>query len=81
MTINSRANTSASTQPRTVLRRADGSSIRVLVVDDESTLTDLLSMALHYEDWEVKTASTGQQALTIAREFRPDVVVLDIMLP
>lgn len=81
VTINSRANTSASTQPRTVLRRADGSSIRVLVVDDESTLTDLLSMALHYEDWEVKTAATGQQALAIAREFRPDVVVLDIMLP
>ena len=81
VTINSRANTSATTQPRTVLRRADGSSIRVLVVDDEATLTDLLSMALHYEDWDVKTASTGQQALTIAREFRPDVVVLDIMLP
>ena len=81
VTINSRANTSASSQPRTVLRRADGSSIRVLVVDDESTLTDLLSMALHYEDWEVKTAATGQQALTIARDFRPDVVVLDIMLP
>ena len=53
----------------------------MLVVDDESTLTDLLSMALRYEDWEVKTAATGQQALAIAREFRPDVVVLDIMLP
>lgn len=67
--------------PRVHLRRADGGSIRVLVVDDESTLTDLLAMALHYEEWDVKTASTGQQALALAREFKPDVVVLDIMLP
>jgi two-component system, OmpR family, response regulator len=81
VTINARANASAQNQPRTLLRRADGSSIRVLVVDDETTLTDLLSMALHYEDWDVRTASTGQQALATAREFRPDVVVLDIMLP
>jgi two-component system OmpR family response regulator len=66
-------------QPR--LRRADGSPVRALVVDDENTLTDLLSMALRYEGWEVKTASEGRQAITIAREFRPDVIVLDVMLP
>lgn len=77
--MNTRA--SADSRSRTVLRRPDGTAIRVLVVDDESTLTDLLSMALHYEDWEVKTASSGQQALQLSREFKPDVVVLDIMLP
>ncbi|WP_327063239.1 response regulator transcription factor [Leifsonia sp. Leaf336] len=81
VTINARAASGPSSQPRTLLRRADGSSIRVLVVDDEATLTDLLAMALHYEDWEVKTASNGQQALQLSREFKPDVVVLDIMLP
>ncbi len=81
VTINTRAAAGSSGQPRTLLRRADGSSIRVLVVDDEATLTDLLAMALHYEDWEVKTASNGQQALQLSREFKPDVVVLDIMLP
>ncbi|MCU1438186.1 MAG: DNA-binding response regulator [Naasia sp.] len=66
---------------RHVLRRADGSPVRVLVVDDEATLTDLLSMALRYEGWEVKTAADGRSALALAREFRPDAIVLDIMLP
>ncbi len=63
------------------MRRADGSPIRVLVVDDEPTLTDLLSMALRYEGWEVKTAADGRQAISLAREFKPDAIVLDIMLP
>ncbi|MWV49115.1 response regulator [Rathayibacter sp. VKM Ac-2803] len=66
---------------RTRLKRADGSPIRVLVVDDESTLTDLLQMALRYEGWEVRTAAEGRAAITITREFRPDVIVLDVMLP
>jgi two-component system OmpR family response regulator len=63
------------------LKHADGSPIRVLVVDDEPTLTDLLQMALRYEGWEVRTASDGRHALNLAREFRPDAIVLDIMLP
>lgn len=66
---------------RLPLHRPDGSPVRVLVVDDEPTLTDLLHMALRYEGWEIRCAATGRQALTIAREFQPDVVVLDIMLP
>ncbi|MEJ8281258.1 response regulator transcription factor [Pseudonocardia spirodelae] len=63
------------------LRRADGGPIRVLVVDDESTLSDLLSMALRYEGWEVRTAADGVTAVRHAREFRPDAIVLDVMLP
>ena len=55
--------------------------MRVLVVDDEPMLTDLLSMALRYEGWDVKLASDGQQAISVIRDFHPDVVVLDIMLP
>jgi two-component system OmpR family response regulator len=55
--------------------------VRVLVVDDEPSLTDLLSMALRYEGWDIKTAGDGAEALRTAREFRPDAVVLDIMLP
>lgn len=66
-------------QPR--LTRADGSPIRAVVVDDEDSLTDLLSMALRYEGWEVKLAADGKKALAVIREFRPDVVVLDVMLP
>jgi len=63
------------------LTRFDGSPIRAVVVDDEDSLTDLLSMALRYEGWDVKIASDGAAALSTIREFRPDVVVLDIMLP
>jgi two-component system, OmpR family, response regulator len=61
--------------------RADGPPVRVLVVDDEATLTELLSMALRYEGWEVRTAADGTAAVRAAREFRPDAVVLDVMLP
>ena len=63
------------------LRRADGSAVRVLVVDDESTLSELLSMALRYEGWDVRAAPDGLTAVRVAREFRPDAVVLDVMLP
>ena len=67
--------------PQARITRADGSPIRAVVVDDEDSLTDLLSMALRYEGWDVKLASDGQKALSVIREFRPDVVVLDVMLP
>ena len=63
------------------LTRADGSPIRAVVVDDEDSLTDLLSMALRYEGWDVRLASDGHKAISTIRDFRPDVVVLDIMLP
>jgi two-component system OmpR family response regulator len=63
------------------LRRTDGGPLRVLVVDDEATLTELLSMALRYEGWDVRTAGDGAAAVRGAREFRPDAVVLDVMLP
>lgn len=63
------------------LTHADGSPIRVLVVDDEASLTDLLQMALRYEGWEIRTAADGSSALATARDFRPDAIVLDIMLP
>ena len=63
------------------LQRADGTPVRVLVVDDESNLTELLSMALRYEGWEVRSAGTGTKAVRAAREFQPDAVVLDMMLP
>jgi two-component system, OmpR family, response regulator len=68
-------------QQAAALRRADGSPVRVLVVDDEATLSELLSMALRYEGWDVRTAADGSSAVRAAREFRPDAVVLDVMLP
>ncbi|MDI9893030.1 response regulator transcription factor [Microbacterium sp. IEGM 1404] len=54
---------------------------RVLVTDDEQMLTDLLSMALRMEGWEVRTAGSGFNALQAARDFEPDALVLDVMMP
>jgi two-component system, OmpR family, response regulator len=65
----------------TRLKRLDGSPVRVLVVDDEPNLTELLSMALRYEGWDVRTAGTGMAAVRAAREFGPEAVALDMMLP
>jgi two-component system OmpR family response regulator len=54
---------------------------RVLVVDDEPAITDLLSTALRYMGYEVSTARTGMAALDAASRTPPDLVVLDVMLP
>jgi two-component system OmpR family response regulator len=63
------------------MRRADGNPINVLVVDDEAVLAEMVSMALRYEGWNIATAGDGAAALESARLQRPDVVVLDVMLP
>ncbi|MEH3067357.1 MAG: response regulator transcription factor [Aeromicrobium erythreum] len=63
------------------LTRADGTPLRVLVVDDEPNIAELLMMALRYEGWDVRTAATGRDAVSTAREHAPDVIVLDWMLP
>ena len=57
--------------------RADGSPIRVLVVEDEPSLTGLLSMAMRYEGWDVTTANSGAHAVHEAQATRPDVIVLN----
>ena len=53
----------------------------MLAVDDELSICELLSMALRYEGWDVRTAENGAAAVRTARDFRPDAVVLDVMLP
>jgi two-component system OmpR family response regulator len=73
--------TSMNTAPGPDLQRADGSPVRVLVVDDEETLAELVSMALRMEGWEIRSAGSGNDAVRAARDFRPDAVVLDVMLP
>src|SRR3954470_15711534 len=54
---------------------------RVLVVDDEPSITDAVATALGYEGFDVSTAANGRDALARVEDFRPDLVVLDIMLP
>jgi DNA-binding response OmpR family regulator len=55
--------------------------VRVLVVDDEPLIVEMLTMGLSYEGFEVSVARTGFEALEEAQRTRPDLVVLDIMLP
>jgi two-component system, OmpR family, response regulator len=59
----------------------NGGRLRVLVVDDEPNILDVISMALRYEQFDVETAANGREALAGVREFRPHVILLDIMLP
>jgi two-component system OmpR family response regulator len=54
---------------------------RVLVVDDERSIVDAVATALRYEGFEVDEAGTGREALKAAETLRPDLIVLDIMLP
>jgi two-component system OmpR family response regulator len=76
--MDSMSRTQTSPEPIT---RPDGTAIRILAVDDESSLTELLSMAMRYEGWQVSTAASGIEAVKAAREVRPDAIVLDMMLP
>jgi len=54
---------------------------RVLVVDDEPNITELVALALRYEGFTVQTAATGRAAVATVPEFKPALVILDIMLP
>ena len=54
---------------------------RILVVDDEPNITELVAMALRYEGFDVKTATTGRSALNAVTQFSPALVILDVMLP
>jgi two-component system OmpR family response regulator len=54
---------------------------RILVVDDEPNIADLLSVALRFEGYDVVSAGTGTEALDLARSYRPNLVMLDVMLP
>ena len=59
----------------------ENSKYRVLVVDDEQSISDLIATGLRFVGFEVRTAANGAQALTAAEEFRPHAMVLDVMMP
>ncbi len=65
----------------TVPREAPARAPRVLVVDDERSIVDFIRLGLQYEGFQVQTAPDGQAALRLISEFKPHVVVLDVMMP
>lgn len=76
------ANTSGSIMAHLpLLRRSDGSRVRALVVDDEPALSEVVSAVLRLSGWDVMVAADGPSAVRLAQRFRPDVLVLDVMLP
>lgn len=60
---------------------AEANGARTLVVDDEPSILELLTSALRLSGFEVRGVDGGEAALRAAEEFRPDIVVLDVMLP
>lgn len=54
---------------------------RVLVVDDEPMIVELLDVSLRFQGFEVATAADGAQALDLARTFRPQALIVDVMMP
>src|SRR5207249_7858849 len=87
-----RRNGSTDLEPEFAERRTEGMNerdqmedqerpVRVLVVDDEPLIVEMLTMGLNYEGFEVSVARTGFEALEQAQRTKPDLVVLDVMLP
>lgn len=64
-----------------MIQSTEQATARVLVVDDEPNIADVISMALRYNDFEVATAGDGNEALNQVAGFRPDLIVLDVMMP
>jgi DNA-binding response OmpR family regulator len=54
---------------------------RVLVVDDEPNIVDVVTMALRFQGFAVESAGTGAEAIAAVSDFRPDLIVLDVMMP
>ena len=68
-------------QPHQNHQNVSAHDTRVLVVDDEANIADLIKARLEFQDFDVRTANDGATALEIAREFRPDAYILDVMMP
>ena len=59
----------------------DAAQYRILVVDDESTISDLIATSLKFVGFEVRTAANGAEALTVVEKFKPHAIILDVMMP
>ena len=71
----------ASESPQSYLRTSGDDPVRVLVVDDEPDLADMVATTLRFDGCRTATAGDADEAMRVARELRPDIAVLDVMLP
>ncbi|MES2628081.1 MAG: response regulator transcription factor [Bacteroidota bacterium] len=60
---------------------ADDNRFKILLVDDEEDIIDIIKYNLEKEDYQVDTASNGRQAVEKAKTFKPDLILLDVMMP
>ena len=60
---------------------AEDKGVKVLVVDDEPNIVELLTVSLKFQGFEVESATSGKDALEIARSWHPDAYILDVMMP
>jgi two-component system OmpR family response regulator len=63
------------------MNSVDENDFRILVVDDEPNIVDVIAMALRYQGFEIATAGTGTEALGQVKSFHPHLMLLDVMLP
>jgi len=63
------------------IEQQDQTTQRILVVDDENSISELIATSLKFVGFDVRTASSGAQALQIAEVFKPHALILDVMLP
>jgi len=63
------------------MRETTAETHRILVVDDEPNIVDVVSMALRFQGFDVESAGTGTDALAAVAAFKPQLIVLDVMLP
>jgi two-component system, OmpR family, response regulator len=61
--------------------RRERRQLRALVADDDLGMRRLLAAVLELDGWDVQCASDGEEALALAAEYRPDAVLLDVMMP
>ena len=59
----------------------ESKEVKVLVVDDEPNIVELLTVSLKFQGFDVHSANSGNEALRIAREINPDAYILDVMMP
>ena len=68
-------------RPKPEFSKEDGSSRKILIIDDDPTVRELMRRQLERDGFEVHSASDGKEGITKAREIKPDLITLDILMP